>query len=438
MATPIEIPKLGNTVEECLLVCWSKQVGEAVAEGELLAEIETDKATFELTAPVAGTLLEIFFKDGDLIPVFSNVCVVGKPGENVDAFRPQKVSTSPAVKSQQENRPGKKAEVASTQSEPPVMEAVNSQTKGSLSPRARRFASEHNCHPERIEGTGPGGRVIEKDLKQLYYESARRSSLAMKLIEDGYEYRGEGMRTDGMILSTDLTPPPVKISYFRERIAGRMRDSLATTAQYTLNTSAEATGLLSLRRRIKLRQEHKDFPSININDMVIFCVIRALELVPEVNVEFINGKLYQHPNINIGFACDTPKGLLVPVVRDSQKLTLPDLAMKIRVLAQKAQEGAIAPEDLSGGTFTVSNLGIYGIESFSPILNPPQAAILGVNTIELKPVRLNDTVEFIDYIGLSLTCDHQVIDGVPGANFLKILKERIETIENIAGLELDE
>jgi len=203
-----------------------------------------------------------------------------------------------------------------------------------------------------------------------------------------------------------------------------------------MNASAAAKGLLSLRSRVKAREQHDGFPSININEMVMFCAVKALAALPEINMEFINGKIYKHSSIHIGFACDTPKGLLVPVIHDSQTLTLPELALKIKTLATQAIEGTIAPDDLSGGTFTVSNLGVYGVESFTPILNPPQVALLGVNTIELKPVRRDGAVEFVEHIGLSLTCDHQVIDGVQGAKFLKVVKENIENIENIVGLDI--
>ena len=174
--------------------------------------------------------------------------------------------------------------------------------------------------------------------------------------------------------------------------------------------------------------------SITINDLVLFCVVKALQAVPEINVEFVDGRIYRHSSIHLGFACDTPKGLLVPVIRDSQTLTLPQLAARVRTLAAQATEGTLAPDDMTGGTFTVSNLGTFGIESFSPILNPPQVAILGVNTIELKPVRRNGAVDFVEHIGLSLTCDHQVIDGAPGARFLSTVREQIEAIESIAGL----
>jgi pyruvate dehydrogenase E2 component (dihydrolipoamide acetyltransferase) len=206
-----------------------------------------------------------------------------------------------------------------------------------------------------------------------------------------------------------------------------MRDSLATTAQYTMHSSADATGLLNLRARIKASPGLGD---ININDLVVFCAIQALREFPALNAEFIDGKIHQHPEIHIGFACDTPKGLMVPVVRDAHLLTVGELALKMKELTAQAVQGTIAADRLSGATFTISNLGNLGIESFTPLLNPPQVAILGVNAIQLKPVRREGRVEFIDSIGLSLTCDHQVIDGAPGARFLRVLKEKIENVES--------
>jgi pyruvate dehydrogenase E2 component (dihydrolipoamide acetyltransferase) len=426
MATPIEMPKLGNTVEECLLAHWLKKTGDIIAKGDLVAEIETDKATFELTATAAGTLLGTFFEEGELVPVFANVCVVGSPGENIEPFRPEKISIVAGTG----NQSGKPA--ARSARAPSI--AAGTDESISFSPRAKQFAKEHHFHPSEISGTGPGGRVIEEDLKQLWYQAPRGSLLASKLIENGFEVRGEGAGINGMFMSSDLIPPPARISGIREKIARRMKDSLSSTAQYTLNMSAEATGLISLRALIKKKCEQATFPSININEMVMFCVIQALESAPEINVEFTDGKIYQCSNINLGFACDTPRGLLAPVVHESQKLNIAEFADKVKLLTRQAVEGSIDPKNLSGGTFTVSNLGILGIESFTPILNPPQVAILGVNAIELKPVRRNGAVEFIEHIGLSLTCDHQVIDGAPGAKFLKSIKEKIENIETIAQL----
>ena len=195
-----------------------------------------------------------------------------------------------------------------------------------------------------------------------------------------------------------------------------------------MHASAGAARLLSLRARCKASAGLRD---ITIGDMVLFCAVRALVKVPALNAEYIDGRICQHTEINIGFACDTERGLLVPVVKECQTLTLAALSARVHQLAEQAVQGTIAPDDLRGATFTVSNLGNLGIEFFTPILNPPQVAILGVNAIQLKAVRKEGGIEFIDSIGLSLTCDHQAIDGAPGARFLKILAQAIEQVDSL-------
>jgi len=422
MATPVEVPKLGNTVEECLIAKWRKHKGEQVSAGEVVAEIETDKATFEVTAPADGTLLETFFDEGALVPVFTNLFVIGEAGESVDAFRPKGAAAPAATEATPTATPD------APKADRPAARPAPAASSGPLSPRARRFAAEHDFHPEAVTGSGPAGRVLEEDLRQQFYQSPRVSSLANKRIAEGMEIGGEGSGTGGMVLSSDLVPPATRVSGIRATIGRRMRESLATTAQYTLHTSANAGGLLLMRAKIKAST---GVPDININDLVTFCAIQALLDVPDVNVEFIDGKVYRHREIHIGFACDTPRGLMVPVVRDAHTLTAGQLSVKMKELTAQAVKGTVSPDDLSGGTFTVSNLGGLGIESFTPVLNPPQVAILGVDSIQLKPVRREGRIEFIDAIGLSITFDHQVIDGAPGARFLKVVKEKIENVESI-------
>jgi pyruvate dehydrogenase E2 component (dihydrolipoamide acetyltransferase) len=418
MATPVEMPKLGNTVEECLLAKWKKNLGDLVASGEIIAEIETDKATFELAAPVDGTLLATFFDEGALIPVFANVCVIGSPGENVEQFRPVEQAVLPAT--------------------PAVMPAVSDvpAAEVAISPRARRYARDHGLSLPDMRGSGPGGRVLEQDLRDLYADTPEVSSLARRQIEAGYEAHREGSGIGGTILARDLDAPPTPMSGIRARTAQRMRESLAGSAQYTLNASADATGMLALRAAIKAARLRQDLPDVNINEMVMFCAVKALLDRPELNADLIEGNICTRAAIHLGFACDTNRGLLVPVIRDCQKLTLADLSARTKELTRQAAEGTIAMDDLSGATFTVSNLGHLGVESFTPILNPPQVALLGVDSIELRPVRRNGAVEFVDHIGLSLTCDHQVIDGAPGARFLLVLKDRIEHIGSISDLTL--
>jgi pyruvate dehydrogenase E2 component (dihydrolipoamide acetyltransferase) len=290
-----------------------------------------------------------------------------------------------------------------------------------LSPRARRFAAQHGIQASDVAGSGPGGRVLEADLKRAYFSQPRLSSLARAQLE--------GSGPGGMVLARDLPVAPAlarAAGGIREKIARRLRESLATTAQYTLHSSAGAAGLLAMRARIKVAGRD---PDVNINELVTFCAVKALLRMPELNAEFVDGKLHVRPQINIGFACDTPRGLLVPVVRNCGQLALEDLSRKMKELARQAVEGGISPDDLNGATFTISNLGNLGIESFTPILNPPQVAILGIDSIELRPVRRNEQIEFMDRIGLSLTLDHQVIDGAPGARFLLVVRECIENVE---------
>jgi pyruvate dehydrogenase E2 component (dihydrolipoamide acetyltransferase) len=378
MATPVEAPKLGNSVEECLISRWVKRKGESVSAGDVVAEIETDKATFEVTSPVDGVLLESFFDEGALVPVFTNIFVVGAAGESAEAFRPG-AEVTPA----QESVKQVVLAAAATRADEKI-----GHTTGAMSPRARRFAKEHNFNPPTVNGSGPAGRILEQDLRNLY-QSGRR------------------------------------LSKVRERIARRMRESLASTAQYTLNASADARGLLAIRSRSKY---------VNVNHLVTFCAIEALLDVPALNAEFVEGGIREHAEVHMGFACDTPRGLLVPVIRDAHTLAVDELAARMRDLTAQAVDGTIAPDDLSGGTFTISNLGALGIESFTPLLNPPQVAILGVGAIQVKPVRRGGEVEFIDAIGLSLTCDHQIVDGAPGARFLQVLKSRIEDVESLCGM----
>ena len=403
MATAVEVPKLGNTVEECIVAKWRKRKGEAVAAGEVVAEIETDKAMFEVAAPVDGTLLETFFDEGALVPVFTNLFVIGAPGESAEPFRPGGRKSPEAPAATATGRPER-----SPQPEGLSHKSVSTGTharSAKFSPRARRFAEEHGFHVPPPIGSGPGGRVLEEDVRRAYYSAPQLTVAAAAPVQR-----------------------ETRVATMREKIARRMRESLASTAQYTLNSWADAAGLLTLRARIKASS---GVPDININDLVTFCTVKALLDVPDLNAEFIDGAIRRHSEVNIGFAVDTPRGLLVAVVRDAHRLSAAELAVRMKERTAQAVQGSISPDDLSGATFTVSNLGGLGIETFTPLLNPPQVAILGVGAISLRPVRRDGKVEFIDAIGLSLTCDHQVIDGAPGARFLQVVRNKIENVASL-------
>jgi pyruvate dehydrogenase E2 component (dihydrolipoamide acetyltransferase) len=230
----------------------------------------------------------------------------------------------------------------------------------------------------------------------------------------------------------DITMIPVKGT--RKIIAARMLESLTTTAQLTLNASADARALQAYRKRLKESDEALGVRNVTINDLVMLAVARTLRTFPDINALFDGETITQHKRVHLGFAVDTPRGLLVPVIRDAQMRSLKALADDSRRLAAACQAGKALPDDLTGGTFTVTNLGAFGIESFTPVLNPPQVAILGVGNITLKPVEVDEAVQFIPHIGLSLTINHQVVDGAPGARFLQAVSRNLAQIDLLLAL----
>lgn len=304
------------------------------------------------------------------------------------------------------------------------------------SPRAKQFAMAHNINLDKVSGSGPHGRIVEEDVIEYFQTTSKLSSLAKKLLNEGWTHKGTYSGIGGMITRRDLRQPGKKLSTIRSSIAKHMHSSLIGTAQYTITISARADAILSLRKKIKSLISEHSLPNITLNDMIMYAVIYTLVSYPELNAEFIDGQVYQYKDINLAFACGTPRGLIVPVIRSAQYLSLEELSLAVEKLSNEAISGNIAPDDLTGGTFTTTNIGSIGIEHFTPILNTPQVAILGICNIDLKPVKIGEKVQFIEHIKLCLTVDHQVIDGAPAARFLVALKDNIENFVDIAGLKI--
>ncbi len=403
MATAVVMPRQGNTVESCVILAWKKQPGALVAAGDVLCEVETDKAVFEVPAPAAGTLLECFFPEGADVPVLTNIAAIGAPGESAVALRPAGAAqpASPAA-------PAGAPQAAAPAAAPPAGARTG---RLRVSPRARRLAAERGVDPAALTGSGPGGRVIVRDVLAGAPPAAAASAAPAAPAAPGA-----------------ATAVPVR--GVRKLIAERMLASLQTTAQLTLNASADARRLLALRRRLKESPAELGLGRVTINDLVLFAVTRVLPRHPECNALYAGGVITRHASIGLGFAVDTERGLMVPVIRGAESLTLRALSDRARVLAEGCSGGSVSPDDLAGGTFTVTNLGSLGVESFTPVLNAPQVAILGVGSIVLRPVRdSGGEVEFVDSLGLSLTIDHQVVDGAPAARFLQALSRAITEID---------
>ncbi|MCX6330975.1 MAG: dihydrolipoamide acetyltransferase family protein [Bacteroidia bacterium] len=406
MAIPVIMPKQGQSVETCIITRWYKNTGDSVKTGDLLFSYETDKAAFELESPGDGFLLETFFDEGAEVPVLMNVAVIGQKGESVSAFIPGKTAAPPA-----ETAPSVKKEEVSKQESAVIQAAVSStDSRIKISPRAKRLAENKGLNYNRLQGSGPNGRIIVNDIEKALSGSSEMTKT---------------VRSAG----TEFTEQP--LSNVRKLIAKAMYSSLQNSAQLTHHMSADVRRLLETRSKIKAGlaagTEKND---ITLNDMICWCVIRALKKFPEANSHFLGDSIKTFHKVHLGIAVDTSRGLMVPAVKNAEKMNLPQLSKELKMVADACRKGNIDPELIksTSATFTVSNLGNYGVEMFTPVINLPQAAILGVCTIIYRPADLgNNTFGFVPYIGLSLTYDHRAIDGGPATLFLKEIKEQIES-----------
>ena len=436
MATPVIMPRQGQSVESCILTEWKVNVGDQVAEGDVLAVIETDKASFDLESTASGSVLALFWEADDDVPVLANVAVIGNEGEDVEEFRPegQGGASAPVAEA-----PTPAAADSVAQSTSPVSTTVPAAAPagGSLvassgvSPRARRLALKHGIDPESLPGSGPEGRVIERDIEAVISGRPRLSATARaRSLSEDLERPARGTGHAGMERSQHLKVPgsvegaeisPVK--GIRKVIAARMIESLQTTAQLTLQASFELTRAQAYRKeRLDAGQS-----KVSLNDVIAHGIIKTLAEHPEMNAHFLGDRIATFEKVHLGVAVDTPRGLLVPVISNASDLSIEQVSAEVKKLAGACREGTISPDNLSGGSFTLTNLGMLGVETFTPVLNAPEVAILGVGGIVLKPKRTESgEVEHVDTLPLSLTIDHQAVDGAPAARFLQSLVERLE------------
>jgi pyruvate dehydrogenase E2 component (dihydrolipoamide acetyltransferase) len=448
MAAPVVMPKLGNTVESAIILRWKKQVGDAVAENEALCEIETDKATMEVESPAAGTLLAIWFSEGDDVPVMTNIAAIGAAGEDASSLRPASAASGGPAAATPPPVPVPASMTTVAQPVPAPVDAVSD--NGGISPRARNLAANKKLDTAGLPGSGPQGRVIERDVRAALSDRARVTPLAKGMLASGeFVAPEQGTGAAGRITSRDLLPAAsapmpggsdtlaaeddvlqvIPLKGTRKVISQRMLASMQTTAQLTMNTSADARALLDYRKRLKTSPDALGLQDVTINDLVMYVAARTLLQFPDLNAHFADEAITQYRHVHLGFAVDTARGLIVPVIRNASGLSLKQQASEARRLAAACQNGTITPDELNGGTFTITNLGNLGIESFTPILNPPQVAILGVGSVNLKPVEAEGDIVFIPHMALSLTINHQVVDGAPGARFLQALTKNLANLD---------
>ena len=442
MATIVVMPQLGNSVESCIIVEWMIAEGDTVAVDQTLASIETDKSTMEVPSTAEGTVLKLLWEEGDEVPVKEPLIIVGEPGEDISGLVPG----GDAAPAEAAAAPAERA--AAPEAAAPAF--ATERATGAVSPRARALAASNGVDASAIaEGSGPHGRVIERDVAAAIAAGPVLTSAARAAGVSAAEGTGIGGRVSvadagrapeaapaaavaAPAAAADFpgasTSAPLK--GVRKVVAKRMMESLTSTAQLTLNTPANAAGILAMRKKVKNADEALGLNKITLNDLVCFAVSRTLLKYPVFNAHLEDGVLTEFEQVHLGFACDTPRGLFVPVIRSAQALGLKAFSDEAKRLASSAIDGSLSPEFLSGGTFTVSNVGSFGIETFTPVINLPQTAILGVGAITPRPVVAADgTIGVEQRLTLSLTIDHQVIDGADGARFLRDLVAAIENID---------
>lgn len=460
MAQAVQMPKQGNTVEECLLVEWRVKEGDTIKTGDVVCSIETDKAAFDIESTASGVVLKLLAAEGELVPVLTDILIVGEAGESVDSvFAPVQQS----VGKENPTEAGEKKDEVSGLPAPdrtvavtPAFRAASSGTAfKAVSPRARKLATKLGVDAAAISGTGVNGRVTAIDVKNAVDKgfAIKASPLAKTVMAETGKKPVSASGIGGLARARDLDATaslepaakketeeqPVVVPYkgVRKLIGERMLQSLAEHAQLTHTSSADATGLMAMRKVFKENAEAMELPNISINDLVCWVVCQTLPSFPEINawLDSKAGIITQHHTVNLGIAVDTPRGLMVPVLNGANRMSLVEFSKTLSSLAEECRKGSINPDLLVGGTFTISNLGSLGVESFTPIINGNQVGILGVCAItSVAAPAENGGVEFRPRIGLSLTYDHQAVDGAPASRFLQAVAKGIENVQSMLAL----
>ncbi|MDR1046822.1 MAG: 2-oxo acid dehydrogenase subunit E2 [Treponema sp.] len=473
MAHVLIMPRQGNTVESCIIGEWKVKEGDPVAADVPVCVVETDKATFEVPAGAAGIVLKILREAGDDVPVLEPIMVLGEAGESWEAVLSASGKQAPAAEVQAAGaKAGNEAAAppgggiqAGSGSETGTVSGGISQTGGrtenivsAASPRARKLAEREAVDLSVITSpSGPGGRIIEPDviasiagrppLTEAAKAELRRRITAGEasgsitagsgiggritagdLQETGFSGEGPGAGPAAGFAGPEYSDAPVK--GIRKLIAAQMMESHSNTAAFTLNASAPALNLLGLRARFKASDSGLGLNKITINDLILFAVSRILPLYPYMNAHRLGDTLRSFRTVHLGVAVSTPRGLMVPVIRNAETLSLLQISAKARELAGACRSGSVSPDDLHGSTLTVTNLGNTGIESFTPVINIPEVAILGICSILPRPAETSPgNYEILPHLGLSLTIDHAVVDGAPAAEFLKAFAAAIKDID---------
>ncbi len=453
MAQAVIFPKLGQTMEEGAIVKWLKKEGDPVAKGDILFEIETDKANLEVESFFEGVLLKIYVREGITVPVNTVVGYVGAAGENVPdqapapaaatpAPAPEPAAPPPAALPAKSSVPSAPAPVAAPAAAAPEMPRPVPQPAAApapaarlvISPRAKALAKDACINPARVTGTGPNGRIVEKDvlayLASSGYDALRITPAAKRLASekgiDILSVRGSG--DAGRIMVEDIERAarckPVPLSRMRQIIARRLVESKQTIPHFYVTVKADITDLMAYRADLKAKGIN-----YSVNDFVLEAVILSLEEFPVVNSVTDGKTVSWRGDVDLGMAVSVENGLVVPVIRAAQTLTLNELGAQTKTLAEKARTGKLTPDEMTGSSFTVSNMGMMGVDQFMAIINPGEAGILAVSTGRQVPAVVNGEIKIRTVMAMTLSVDHRIVDGSVGAQFTNAIKSKLENLE---------
>jgi len=430
----VEMPRMGDTMEEGKILHWLKNVGDTVKKGEMLAEVETDKVNIEIEAFSSGVLRKILTAEGESAPIGAAIALIGTPdeplpGENGSSSAAAKSAVAPIGEETGTHREAMHQSSGTVATQVASSSTTNNGGRIFISPLARRFAEEHQLDYAVLQGTGPNGRIIRMDIEAALAQIAqRRPSVATSpTLPQQQPVAPEPQPMPVFVPVETDEVVEIPLTSMRRTIARRLSQSMQTAPHFYVTTVIDTTNLAVLRTQINEYAAHDPAPvKVSFNDLIVRAVARALVRMPQVNVSFAEDKLLQKKTVNIGVAVALEQGLIVPVLKNVEQRGILDIARETRRLAEAARDGKLRPEEFSGGTFTVSNLGMFDVESFTAVINPPESAILAVGSITPTPVVVDGQVVVRDRMKVTLSSDHRAIDGALAARFLQEIKRLLE------------
>lgn len=407
MAVEVLMPKMGMAMKEGTVSHWTKQVGDLVAKGEVIASISSEKIEADLEAPADGVLLKIAVSEWEGVPPGTVIGYIGHPTEQIAEETAATATLQTASPEKKSEEPVATVETATIAVSPASAKEVK------ISPVARKLAEAAGIPLESLSGTGPAGRITKEDVEKAVAEREAKQAVAAKV--------------DWPAATTvEETVEQLPVAGMRKVIASRMMASLRESAQLTITARADVTDLIALQKKMNEITQKEHDTKLTLTDLIARATVLALQKHKQINSAYIDDRIHWYGHVHLGIAVALEQGLVVPVVRHAESTSLLDLSRRIKALAAQAREGTLGMEEMQGSTFSITNLGAYGVEFFTPVLNPPEAGILGVGAVQETPVFVGEEVQRRSMLPLSLTFDHRVLDGAPAAEFLHTLRKYLE------------